>query len=319
MKALLVTLFTLLMATTLMATRKTATNGSWTSSSTWSPAGAPADGDTLIIPSGVTVTVSGNNKLDKIVIIVSGVLDLSTNGKLDLDDKSKIFVQTGGKIIGNGNSDQIKLGSDIKWKGGDPPVIGPKYADDGTSGFEPWSVLAASFQSFYVTRQGANVQLSWSTISELNNAYYAIERSTDSRTWKQIGTVSGAGTASVVTKYSYTDNNITDAVDYYRIRQVDKIGGVSYSIIREINDNENSTVANIYASLNKTVIIDFNSDAKDNVSIQLINMSGQVIVRKEFKQASNRLIVDAMSAGSGVYAVRVSDSKGWSEVKKIAL
>jgi hypothetical protein len=67
------------------------------------------------------------------------------------------------------------------------------------------------------------------------------------------------------------------------------------------------------------VIIDFNSDVKDNVSIQLINMGGQVIVRKEFSKASYRLVVNTMGAGSGVYVVRVSDSKGWSEVKTIML
>jgi hypothetical protein len=96
-------------------------------------------------------------------------------------------------------------------------------------------------------------------------------------------------------------------------------GAAYYSAIRTLRNNETAATANIYASSNKTVTIDFNSDVKDNVSIQLINMSGQVIVRKEFSKASYRLIVDAMSAGSGVYVVRISDSKGWSEVKKIML
>jgi hypothetical protein len=105
---------------------------------------------------------------------------------------------------------------------------------------------------------------------------------------------------------------------YYRIREIGTNGANFYSAIRALH-NGNNTVTNIFASTNKKITIDFNSDVKDNVSIQLINMSGQVIVRKEFSQASYRLIVDAMSAGSGVYAVRVSDSKGWSEVKKIAL
>ena len=91
------------------------------------------------------------------------------------------------------------------------------------------------------------------------------------------------------------------------------------SRIRSLRNIETNQVTNIFASSYKTITIDFNSDVKDNISIQLINMSGQVIVRKDYNQASYRLIVNAMSAGSGVYAVRVSDSKGWSEVKKITL
>jgi hypothetical protein len=320
MKTLFVTLLTLLMATSLMASRKDSRkDGDWDTGSTWTPGTVPGSNDTIVITLGDTVTISGNENLNHVVIIIYGMLDLSNNGKLNLDNLSKIFVQTGGKIIGNGNSDQIKLGSDMKWNGSEPPIIGPQYANNGTSGFDPWTTLPVNFQSFYVTRQGANIQLSWSTSAEVNNAYYTIEKSTDSRTWKQIATVTGAGTVNEVSQYGYTDKNITDAVDYYRIRQVGNNGVASYSSVRLVRSNEAIAVTNIYASLNKTITIDFNSDVKDNVSIQLINMSGQVIVRKEFNQASYRLIVDAMSAGSGVYAVRVSDSKGWSEVKKIAL
>jgi hypothetical protein len=321
MKHLVVTLVTLLMATSLMATKRTAKvkNGDWSTTGTWIPSIAPVSGDTIIVPAGDTVTVSGNQSLNNVVVIVYGLLDLSNNGKLDMNSTSKVYVQTGGKITGNGSSDQIKIGSNIKWKGSDGTVIGPKYADNSSTGFDTWFTLPVNFQSFYVTRQGANIQLSWSTSAEVNNAMYAIEKSTDSRTWKQIATVPGAGTADVLSQYDYTDKNITDAVVYYRIRQVATMGTTSYSSVRTVRSNETIAVANIYASSNKTVTIDFNSDVKNNVSIQLINMSGQVIVRKEFSQASYRLIVDAMSAGSGVYAVRVSDSKGWSEVKKIAL
>jgi hypothetical protein len=319
MKALFVTLFTLLTATSLMATKKTAVaNGNWTTGSIWSLSNAPADGDSLIIPAGDTVSVSGNNSLNNVVIIVYGVLDLSNNGKLTLDALSMVYIQNGAKLLGNGASDQLKIGSGIKWKGTDGPVVGPQYADNSTSGFDPYTVLAVSFQSFYVTRQGTNIQLSWSTSAEVNNAYYAIEKSTDSRTWKQIAQVTGAGTANVVNNYDYTDKNSTNADVYYRIREIGSNGANFYSAIRALH-NGNNSVTNIFASANKKITIDFNSDVKDNVSIQLINMSGQVIVRKEFSQASYRLIVDAMSAGSGVYAVRVSDSKGWSEVKKIAL
>jgi hypothetical protein len=319
MKALFVTLFIMLTATSLMATKKTAVgNGAWTTNATWSPSGAPVDGDSIIIPVGDTVTVSGNNGLNNVVIMAFGVLDLSSNGKLTLDAASKVYIESGAKLLGNGASDQLKIGSGIKWKGSDGPVVGPQYADNGTTGFDPWTVLSVKFQSFYVTRQGASNQLSWSTSAEVNNAYYAIEKSIDSRTWNQIAQVTGAGTTDLVNKYGYTDKNNTNADVYYRIREIGTNGANFYSAIRALH-NGNNTVTNIFTSSNKAITIDFNSDVKDNVSIQLINMSGQVIVRKEFNQASYRLIVDAMSAGSGVYVVRVSDSKGWSEVKKIAL
>jgi hypothetical protein len=306
------------MATSLMAGTITAKNGDWDTKSTWSSNSLPQSGDSIIIPSGKTVTLADNVDLDNVIIVVAGELDLS-NGKLRLNDASRIIVQTGGKITGTNSNDQIKIGTEFKFKGTQLVQLGFTFADNSTgSGFAAAAPLPVTFQSFYVTRQGSNIQLSWSTSQEQSNNYYAIERSSDGRSWKQIAVVMGAGTSTLVNKYGFTDKNISDAVVYYRIRQVDMSGSTFYSAIRFLK-NAQTQLTNIYASSNKTVTIDFNSDVKDNVSIQLINMNGQVVVRQEFNQASYRLIVNAMGASSGVYAVRVSDSKGWSEVKKIAL
>jgi hypothetical protein len=319
MKLIYTTLLALLATTSLIAGTITATTGDWYETTTWNPARLPANGDSILIPANTTVTLIGNASLNNVVVIITGTLEL-TNGKLDLNSAGRIILNTGGKITGINNNDQVRIGNVFKFKGDQLVVSGFSFADNSTGGgFIAAAPLPVVFQSFYVTRQGSNNQLSWSTSEELNNNYYAIEKSTDARNWKQIAIVAGAGTSSLINKYGYADKNSNDAVVYYRIRQVDMNGTTFYSAIRTLRNNEEVAVTNIYASSNKTVTIDFNSDIKDNVSIQLINMSGQVIVRKEFSQASYRLIVDAMSAGSGVYAVRISDSKGWSEVKKIML
>lgn len=319
MKQIYTTLFALLLTASLMAgSIKSTSNANWKFNSTWNLSRLPQNSDSIFIAANDTVTVDQNIDLDNVVIIIYGVLNLE-NGKLRLNSASRIIIYSGGKITGINNNDQVKIGSEIKFKGADLVQTGYSYADSSTgNGFVSTATLPVNFQSFYVTRQGSNNQLSWSTSEELNNNYYAVEKSTDARTWKQVAVVMGAGTSSLVNKYAYSDKNNTDAVVYYRIRQVDMNGAAFYSAIRFLR-NENSQVTNIFASSNKTITIDFNSDVKDNVSIQLINMSGQVIVRKDFNQASYRLTVNAISAGSGVYVVRVSDSKGWSEVKKIAL
>jgi len=320
MKQIYTTLLALFIATTsLMAGSIKATqNNDWDQNNTWNLIRQPQSGDSIIIPAGETVTLDINIDIDNVVIIIAGTLNLQ-NGKLRMNAASRVIIQATGKITGINSNDQIKIGNEVKFDGTELLQTGYSYADNTTgSGFLNFSPLPVTFQAFYVTRQGSNNQLSWSTSEELNNNYYAVEKSTDGRNWKQVAVVMGAGTSALVNKYSYTDKNINDAVVYYRIRQVDMSGTAFYSAIRSLRFG-NSLITNIYTSSNKTVTIDFNSDVKDNVSIQLINMSGQVIVRKQFNQASYRLIVDAMSAGSGVYAVRVSDSKGWSEGKKISL
>lgn len=319
MKSVLTILFTLSLAFGLRANIITAVgSGNWSTPATWSPARVPADNDTIIIPAGDSVALTADISLNKVRLRVSGKLNLTSNAKLRLDYQSVVIIESGGRLMGSGANDQLRIDNTTIFKGNDPDVVGYAYADNSTNGFIS-GTLPVVYETFYVTRQGTNNQLSWSTSKELNNITYAVEKSTDSRSWKQIATVTGAGTSSLINKYGYSDKSSNDAVVYYRIRQVDISGTAVYSAIRSLRNNEPGSVTNIFASSNKTVIIDFNSDVKDNVSIQLINMGGQVIVRKEFSQASYRLVLNTTGAGSGVYVVRVSDGKGWSEVKTIML
>lgn len=325
MKLIYTTLIALLIGFTSFATSdKGVGNNNWGTKGAWNLNRVPQDNDSIIIPAGYTVTISDNYPLNNVVIIVNGTLNFD-NGKLRLDDASKVIVETTGKIIGDGSSDQISIGNVFKFKGSGSPIIGYSFADN-TTGTYPngFSIISAgtlpvTFQSFYITRQGTNVQLNWTTTNELNNGHYEIERSTNARTWTQIAVVLGGGTTTAVSSYAYTDKNISDAVVYYRVRQVDMNGNATYSAIRFMRNNEVEQVANIYASSKQTITVDFNSDVKNNVTIQVVNMNGQVVAKQHYNQASYRLTLNIMSASSGIYAVQVSDGNGWSEVKKIAM
>jgi hypothetical protein len=255
--------------------------------------------------------------------MVAGTLAFN-NGKLKLDDVSRVIVQTSGKITGVNSNDQISIGNEFKFKGAPYLIIGYSYADNTTgtvpNGFLTVSpgTLPVTFQSFYVSRQSSNVELTWVTSQELNNSHFEVERSTDGRNYKAIAVVLGAVNSNLINKYSYTDKNMTAAAVYYRIRQVDINGQAHYSAIRFIRNTEEATVTNIYASAKQTIAIDFNSDVKNNVTVQVVNMNGQIIARQDYKEAAYRITLN-IAAGTGIYAVRVSDAAGWSETKKLAL
>lgn len=78
------------------------------------------------------------------------------------------------------------------------------------------------------------LRLDWATASELNNAGFAIERSTDGSTWTDIAWVpSGNGNSSTLRRYRYDDRGAVsyDTYYYYRLRQVDFAGTYDYSWI----------------------------------------------------------------------------------------
>jgi hypothetical protein len=73
------------------------------------------------------------------------------------------------------------------------------------------------------------VQLSWQTASEQHSAYFEVETSTDGHHYQMLGRVAAAGTSTHLRPYRFDDQPTQLGLRYYRLRQVDNDGTVSYS------------------------------------------------------------------------------------------
>jgi hypothetical protein len=118
--------------------------------------------------------------------------------------------------------------------------------------------------------------------------------------------------------YSFTDKNMTNAVAYYRIRQVDADGTSNYSAIKTIRLNAATPVTKIYAA-NKTINIEFNQEIKNPVTIRLINLNGQIIAQQNVAQAAYRVTMNGNNFQSGIYVVQVTDGQSVKESAKVLL
>ncbi|MFN0202461.1 MAG: hypothetical protein ACKVTZ_13130, partial [Bacteroidia bacterium] len=81
------------------------------------------------------------------------------------------------------------------------------------------------------------VMITWETASEKNNDYFEVEHSVDARSFSPIGQVKGAGNSTTLQKYEYKYNEASFGLSYYRIKQVDFDGKVSYSEITKVNNS----------------------------------------------------------------------------------
>lgn len=73
-------------------------------------------------------------------------------------------------------------------------------------------------------RKEGGVYLEWETATETNNDFFAIERSLNGRDWKVIAEVSGNGTKTSNSQYSYIDYYENVELVYYRLSQTDYDG-----------------------------------------------------------------------------------------------
>ncbi len=165
-----------------------------------------------------------------------------------------------------------------------------------------------------VVLNGHVAELDWTTESETNSSYFAVERSTDSVNFKRLTSVAAAGISATPSQYNSTNVLNTIGVYHYRIRFVSTNGTVTYSNIVTVRYGAN--YENILVAPNpfKTGITIYN--LQNAQTVQLLNMSGQTLITQQVTgQSSHRL--DAPSLAPGVYQVKITFANKKTTVVKV--
>lgn len=97
------------------------------------------------------------------------------------------------------------------------------------------SLLPVQLKSFKAAISGIQGLLKWSTVTETNNKGFSIERSLDNTNWKEIGFVKGAGNSSLQHDYTFSDITPANNLNYYRLKQIDLDGRITYSGVEKLN------------------------------------------------------------------------------------
>jgi len=68
------------------------------------------------------------------------------------------------------------------------------------------------------------VLIQWTTLSQINNDYFEIQRSVNAEQWKTIEIVAGAGNTNSQMSYTIIDDDPVHGISYYRLKQTDYDG-----------------------------------------------------------------------------------------------
>jgi hypothetical protein len=181
--------------------------------------------------------------------------------------------------------------------------------------------LPVEMQSFEVHPQGLMALLKWITSNEINNSYFEIERSRDAKIFESLGSVNSAGSGNSPTEYKFLDQNSIHGISYYRIKQVDFDGKISYSTIRSINFN--NYIIHVYPnpiSQDEILIIDYYAEKESSVKFFLSDVLGRILISHELTHADglNSSQIALKSLSSGVYVLALSISNK-SEFYRISI
>lgn len=160
--------------------------------------------------------------------------------------------------------------------------------------------LPVELTSFTGTAQSLKVALKWATASEKNSAYYQVERATADapERYQAIGQVTAAGSSTQALAYDFTDAQ-PSAMNYYRLKQVDKDGTSAYSPVVAVRVTPTLT---LQAYPNPTTGILTVTGTKDT-RFALVNQLGQV-VQQGALALSQTCELDFSSQPNGMYFLR---------------
>jgi hypothetical protein len=182
-------------------------------------------------------------------------------------------------------------------------------------------LLPIELLSFNAIQKEDIVYLTWATATEINNDYFAVERSGDGINFKEIEKIDGAGISSNVLFYSTTDKFPLTGISYYRLKQTDYNGNFTYSNIVSVDFDSNSdlkfdivpnpNMENIMSSIVLSTIPD------KEITIIITDLQGVNLFETKKKVDSNKIEIPN-SFSKGIYFVKVISSD-FTETKRMII
>lgn len=177
------------------------------------------------------------------------------------------------------------------------------------------------FIQFTAKLENTGVKLEWITASETNNDYFAVERSDNNQIFSQITQVAGSGNSNNIKKYQAVDWNPMYGISYYKIRQVDYDGKVSYSKVVAVENKRDQFTFTVFPNpvqIKESFNLKIYMPQEETVQIQLVDLIGKLIfsIDKHVYTGQNMIELNALTITSGVYFIYVKTSKGY-KVQKI--
>ena len=139
--------------------------------------------------------------------------------------------------------------------------------------------LPVTLTEFTGKEKDGDVELKWTTETEINNKYFDVERSLDGSHFESIGKVTGAGNTTLTQHYGLVDRNAANGVNYYRLKQVDFDGKFTYSQVVAVKVTRINALLKVYPNpaINQ-ITAEYKGFANTKVQVQLIDNYGRTII-----------------------------------------
>ncbi len=167
--------------------------------------------------------------------------------------------------------------------------------------------LPVTLLSFSSTLINDAIEIQWQTSTEEYNDYFTLEKSEDGITWKTISIQKGSLYAKQLSSYTYTDNQPSAGIQYYRLTQTDIDGARStFPIITQ--EFSVGSLHNLFVYPNPSNgPVTINTSAVGEKRIRIFSTGGQTLLH-EIAFESNEYKIDLSALSAGHYIIELLTS-----------
>ncbi|MDP1726361.1 MAG: GEVED domain-containing protein [Bacteroidota bacterium] len=197
------------------------------------------------------------------------------------------------------------------------------YGQYGIGGDTLVNPLPVNMLFFTARNVNGDVNLNWATATETNNKGFMVERSINGVDFEDMVFVEGKGNSKSTTQYGKEDVAAFAKAGvptlYYRLRQVDFDGALTYSSIAVVNENDilGDDIKVFPNPFETNVGVRIESTA-GSATIQLMDMHGRMISEEKISTKAGTTYYEMKNMSNlakGVYFVRVSINGAGKTIK----
>lgn len=168
--------------------------------------------------------------------------------------------------------------------------------------------LPVELVAFKAQARTHDVLLEWTTLTEVNTAYFLVERSDDITSWTEITTVEAAGHSTSPLDYVLTDPAPLMGTSYYRLRMVDADGSAADSPVREVQwgQHRQAVFPNPSTDGRFTVI-----RRGEHVGVTVFDSHGRQVPYTLWSEHDTQVGIDLGAHAQGLYTVRIGTERSY--------
>jgi Pregnancy-associated plasma protein-A/Secretion system C-terminal sorting domain len=176
--------------------------------------------------------------------------------------------------------------------------------------------VPVELMSFEGKTQGRVNHLFWTTASEINNAYFDVERSFDGQNFQKIGQIKGFGTSAERRDYAFDDLSFNGITAYYRLNQVDFDGKSTLSNTISLQNGKTNRVKIFPNPVgSEGVLVQVENEGKKEILLQ--DVTGKTLFATTSTDLNVR--ISTTNLARGLYFVSVRLASGFVDVQKLVV